>query len=93
MPKLPQHIEVRYKSELASEAYHIFNELNGRPEESHKYYDVEIKIKSFIATILNEERTRLIHKIENMAIETVGNSAKTVDQIINLIKEDEKNNL
>jgi O-acetylhomoserine/O-acetylserine sulfhydrylase-like pyridoxal-dependent enzyme len=35
---------------------------------------------------VQQERTRIIGEVENMVIETVGNSQKTVEQIINIIK-------
>ena len=45
----------------------------------------------FLLTTLKKQREELVEFIRNMPIETVGNSAKTVDQIIALInQQDEK---
>lgn len=40
-----------------------------------------------VSTALCEYKEELLGKIENMAIEVVGNSAKIQDQIIQIIKE------
>lgn len=54
----------------------------------------EISVKNLISNLINTTykngqefmRKKVIKEIENMAIETAGNSAKTVDQIIKLIR-------
>jgi len=43
-------------------------------------------IQEQIPLAKEEERKRVVEEINNMEIETVGNSAATVDQIIKLIK-------
>lgn len=52
MPKLPQHISDKVDIE--------FVEFNG------KIYSTKDKLKSFMATILQDERERNIEEIENM---------------------------
>ena len=100
MPKLPQHIEERFDKEFLSKEYDI----------SDCSYEMHCKqIKSFIATILNEERERIAKTIRDEVTKYVQEAVKNpksdnyiyaeniplnrLDRIINLIKEDEKNNI
>jgi hypothetical protein len=88
-PKLPQHIEVRLNEildkTLIEGGFTMNEDDNWLPEEEAK-----LRIKSFIATILEEERERIINVI-NKYDDTRTNSEanETVRDIINLIKEDE----
>lgn len=77
MKKLPQHIEELFKKEFGTfeSNYHL-----GSPD----------RIKSIIATILNEERERVIKKIENYRnIRLNDDVLVAIEDITNLIKEDD----
>ena len=94
MPKLPQHIEKRFDEEFD----HIVPKILMEGKKALK------EIKSFIATILNEEREKIAKMVRDEVIKYVQEAVKNpesdnyiyaeniplsrLDDIINLIKED-----
>ncbi|MGV8131109.1 MAG: hypothetical protein ACP5N7_03340 [Candidatus Pacearchaeota archaeon] len=99
MSKLPQHIEKRFDKEFYDSNLNCVTLHDTDPND----------IKSFIATILEEEREKISKTIRDEVIKYVQEAVKDpesdnytyaesiplnrLDKIINLIKEDEKNNL
>jgi hypothetical protein len=49
-----------------------------------------IEFEAFIKKVYEAGRNEMIGEIENMAIDQVGNSAKTVEQILSILKKENK---
>lgn len=80
MPKLPQHIEERFDKTFVE---------NGGVLPRHKDFGQTLArdLKSFIATIVEEERERIIKKIVKYKDYRLNEDVlEAVDDIINLIK-------
>ena len=85
MTKLTKAQEKRFKSIPYLTNLDTVEELARKV--GHDGYIVDaIKLK--VADELARQREEIVRELENMAIETPGNSAKTLDQAIKTIKEE-----
>lgn len=100
MSKLPQHIEERFDTLFNSLGYDHVDTCTCGFMEACKCVSGRDKIKSFIATVLEEEKNKVIKEVEDVRsqyehevhglnpVDSFNNALNHVIQALNLIQED-----